>query len=136
MSCNGQSFYSLCEAKVIMESWRRHYNALGDCAIGRSALQAKPGPCKAQGPGWLPSRAWRFVTGSQSAPALSSAPNRRTDDRSFAICRDGRRITEVARPDLIIWNELAALLRKLRVRWGDAKPSRCGNDRKSLERRN
>ena len=25
---NGESFYSLCEAQIVIESWRRHYNTI------------------------------------------------------------------------------------------------------------
>lgn len=64
-SLNGEIFYTLCEAQVLIEAWRRHYNTIRlRSALGyrlpapEIVLPQRPAPAAANDALW-PSRAFR-----------------------------------------------------------------------------
>jgi len=48
---NGEIFYSLAEARILIEAWRRHYNTVRP----HSSLGYRPPAPEAATPPWLPS---------------------------------------------------------------------------------
>jgi transposase InsO family protein len=73
---DGEIFYSLAEAKIVIESWRRHYNTVrphDPGGIARSALGYKPPAPEV----FVPAMAARAAAQPKPAspPALASRPS-------------------------------------------------------------
>ncbi|MCZ8320976.1 MAG: integrase core domain-containing protein, partial [Novosphingobium sp.] len=63
---NGEIFYTLAEAKILIEAWRRHYNTVRP----HSSLGYRPPAPETATPPWRPSRS---ATLPQRPPMASEA---------------------------------------------------------------